>query len=135
MKSKKIISLFAVGLMSLTTSANAAYNLTLCGASPGGLWSMLGAGVDAAVKESHPGSIVTYQTSGGGFANVGLLQQGKCDLALIHDAEAVLARDGKEPFKAPIKTIGLSRSSVEKSMECLPLKGPMFSIVNRFNLM
>jgi TRAP-type uncharacterized transport system substrate-binding protein len=75
MKSYKILTLLAAGLMSLTTSANAAYNLTLCGASPGGLWSMLGAGVDAAVKESHPGSIVTYQTSGGGFANVGLLQQ------------------------------------------------------------
>ena len=105
MKSYKILTLLAAGLMSVTTSANAAYNLTLCGASPGGLWSMLGAGVDAAVKESHPGSIVTYQTSGGGFANVGLLQQSKCDLALIHDAEAVLARDGKAPFKAPIDSI------------------------------
>ena len=42
---------------------------------------------------------------GGGFANVGLLQQGKCDLALIHDAEAVLARDGKDPFKAPVDSI------------------------------
>ena len=61
------------------------------------------AGVDVAVKEFHPGSIVTYQTSGGGF--VALLQQGKCDLALIHDAEAVLARDGKAPFKAPVDSI------------------------------
>ena len=105
MKSKKILALFAAGMISFATSANAAYNLTLCGASPGGLWSMLGAGVDAAVKKSHPGSIVTYQTSGGGFANVGLLEQGKCDLALIHDAEAVLARDGKAPFKQPIDGI------------------------------
>ena len=105
MKSKKILALFAAGMISFATSANAAYNLTLCGASPGGLWSMLGAGVDAAVKKSHPGSIVTYQTSGGGFANVGLLEQGKCDLALIHDAEAVLARDGKAPFKEPIDGI------------------------------
>jgi len=105
MKSKRMLALFAAGLISFATSANAAYNLTLCGASPGGLWSMLGAGVDAAVKKSHPGSIVTYQTSGGGFANVGLLEQGKCDLALIHDAEAVLARDGKAPFKEPIDGI------------------------------
>ena len=32
------------------------YNLTLCGASPGGLWSLLGAGIDAAVKKAHAGS-------------------------------------------------------------------------------
>ena len=42
MKSKKILALFAAGMISFATSANAAYNLTLCGASPGGLWSMLG---------------------------------------------------------------------------------------------
>ena len=54
MKSKKILALFAAGMISFATSANAAYNLTLCGASPGGLWSMLGAGVDAAaVSYTH----------------------------------------------------------------------------------
>jgi hypothetical protein len=66
---------------------------------------MLGAGVDAAVKAAHPGSIVTYQTSGGGFANVALLKDEKCDLALVHDAEAVLARDGLQPFNEPIDSI------------------------------
>ena len=106
MKFTKLLMGGAFGVFSLmATAAQASYNITLCGASPGGLWSMLGAGVDAAVKQSHPGSIVTYQTSGGGFANVALLQQGKCDLALIHDAEAVLARDGKAPFKAPVDSI------------------------------
>ena len=49
----------------------------MCGASPGGLWSLLGAGVDQAMKAAYPGSVVTYQTSGGGFANVGLLSQKK----------------------------------------------------------
>jgi hypothetical protein len=65
-----------------TAPAQAAYNLVLCGASPGGLWSLLGAGVDAAVKAAYPGSTVTYQTSGGGYANVALLDQKKCDLAV-----------------------------------------------------
>lgn len=78
------------------------YQLTMCGASPGGLWSLLGAGVDAALKASYPGSSVTYQTSGGGFANVALLAQNKCDMALIHDAEAIAAVTGKPPFKAPM---------------------------------
>ncbi len=84
---------------------NAAYNLTLCGASPGGLWSLLGAGIDAAVSAAQPGSTVTYQTSGGGFANIGLLQQGKCDLAIVHDAEAIVALNGGKPFKAPVKNL------------------------------
>lgn len=81
------------------------YNLVLCGASPGGLWSLLGAGIDAAVKKAYPGSTVTYQTSGGGLANVGLLNDSKCDLAIIHDAEAKAALGGLPPFKAPIDSM------------------------------
>lgn len=81
------------------------YNLTLCGASPGGLWTLLGAGIDAAIKKSFPGSTVTYQTSGGGLANVGLLNDKKCDIALIHNAEAKLAISGMPPFKAPVDTL------------------------------
>ena len=103
--------LLAAGLTAaaLALGAGAAsaqtYNLTLCGASPGGLWSLLGAGIDAAVKKSFPGSTVTYQTSGGGLANVGLLDQGKCDLAIIHDAEVKAAIGGLEPFKAPVDSM------------------------------
>lgn len=96
----------ATALLATSIGAQAqTYNLTLCGASPGGLWSLLGAGVDAAVKKSFPGSTVTYQTSGGGLANVGLLDDGTCDLALIHDAEAKLALAGGEPFKAPVESL------------------------------
>ncbi|WP_346898797.1 TAXI family TRAP transporter solute-binding subunit [uncultured Roseibium sp.] len=106
-------SSFARGLAAATmlvlgaTSAATAqtYNLTLCGASPGGLWSLLGAGIDAAVKKSFPGSTITYQTSGGGLANVALLNQKKCDLAIIHDAEAKAAITGRPPFKTPIDSM------------------------------
>ncbi|MDF1778815.1 MAG: TAXI family TRAP transporter solute-binding subunit [Rhizobiaceae bacterium] len=95
----------ALLLASAATASAQTYNLTLCGASPGGLWSLLGAGIDAAVKKSFPGSTITYQTSGGGLANVGLLDKGTCDLAIIHDAEAKLALGGKAPFKAPIDSM------------------------------
>ena len=95
----------AVSAGAMSADARAGYNLTLCGASPGGLWSLLGAGVDAAMKAADPSSTVTYQTSGGGFANVALLDQKKCDLAIIHDAEAIAAINGEEPFKQPIKTM------------------------------
>jgi hypothetical protein len=95
----------AVFLFAAGSAQAATYNVTLCGASPGGLWSLLGAGVDAAVKKSFPGSTVTYQTSGGGLANVALLDNGTCDVAIIHDAEAKLALAGKPPFKAPIDSM------------------------------
>ena len=95
----------AVFLFAAGSAQAATYNVTLCGASPGGLWSLLGAGVDAAVKKSFPGSTVTYQTSGGGLANVALLDNGTGDVAIIHDAEAKLALAGKPPFKAPIDSM------------------------------
>lgn len=73
-------------------------NITLCGASPSGLWSLLGTGIDAAMKSSYPEATITYQTSGGGFANVRGLAEGRCELALVHDAEANIANNGLAPF-------------------------------------
>lgn len=59
----------AVCAMALAMPAAAQkYNLTLAGASPGGLWSTIGAGIDASIAAAYPGSTVTYQTSSGGLA-------------------------------------------------------------------
>lgn len=107
----------------MLSPAYAQYNLTLCGASPGGLWSLLGAGVDSAVKAAFPGSTVTYQTSGGGFANVAQLAAKKCDLALIHDAEAIAASNGQAPFKAPQKHL--------RTVAVMYTWAPMQLIVNK----
>ena len=112
----------ALVLGGLAPAGAQTYNLTLCGASPGGLWSLLGAGVDAAVKKSFPGSTVTYQTSGGGLANVALLDKGTCDLAIIHDVEAKAAIAGMEPFKAPIDSMA--------TLAQLYTWAPMQAIVN-----
>lgn len=79
------------------------YNLTVAGASPGGLWSLLGAGLDAALKAEYPGSTVTYQTSGGGIANVMVLKRGDASLAIIEDAVLRLASEGEAPFREPAK--------------------------------
>jgi len=95
----------ALVLGALSPATAQTYNLTLCGASPGVLWSLLGAGVDAAVKAAYPGSTVTYQTSGGGLANVALLDQSKCDMAIIHDAEAKAAIQGLDPFSEPVTSM------------------------------
>lgn len=86
------------------------YSLTLCGASPGGLWSLLGAGIDASVKAAHPGSTITYQTSSGGAANIVQVKQGKCELGIAYDGDLVLASGGLAPFKEPVK--GLRAISV-----------------------
>lgn len=74
------------------------YFLTLTGASPGGLWSLLGAGINAAVVNAFPGSAVTYQTSGGGLANVVLLDAGRADIGIVHNVELRTASVGKAPF-------------------------------------
>lgn len=80
-------------------------NLTLSGASPGGLWSLIGAGLDRAVKAADSSSVVTYQTTGGGFANIGLLAANRSDIGLAHDAEIKIALAGGEPFRGPVTNL------------------------------
>jgi hypothetical protein len=95
-----------MGVLSFFSPAQAEpYTMTVAGASPGGLWSLLGAGIDASVRQAYPGSTITYQTSGGGIANVGLLDRDQADMALIHDAELLLAKNGGAPFREPIDSI------------------------------
>lgn len=124
-RSSRLLALGAVLCtgVALSPAASAQYNLTLCGASPGGLWSLIGAGVDGAVKAAHPGSTITYQTSGGGFANIMQIEEKKCDLALIHDAEAKAALNGEEPFNQPIDSM--------KTVAVIYTWAPMQLILNR----
>ncbi len=99
-----IASIVAVGLAS-SANAQSKYNLTLSGASPKGLWSLLGAGIDGALAAAHPGSTVTYQTSGGGLANVMQVSTGKANLGIIHNIELKVAKAGAAPFKAPVTNL------------------------------
>lgn len=96
---------FAATAALAVPAAAQTYNYTLSGASPGGLWSLLGAGIDSAIKEAYPGSTVTYQTSGGGFANVAVLQRGEAEMGIIHDAELLVAKKGGEPFSEPVENL------------------------------
>nr|WP_286190135.1 TAXI family TRAP transporter solute-binding subunit [Labrenzia sp. R4_2] len=96
----------AIGMCAIAGSAVAeSVTVTLSGGNPSGLWSLLGAGIDRAVKADDPSGVVTYQATGGGFANIALLGAGRTDLGLAHDAEIKLALAGEEPFKAPINNI------------------------------
>ncbi len=97
---------FAAMLLAAGLPAQAqTYQLVVAGASPSGLWSLLGVGIDRAVKAAHPGSVVTYQTSGGGLANIGLLDGDKVQLGLAHDAELKIAIEGAKPFSKPITSM------------------------------
>jgi len=98
----KIMAVAILATVPLATgAAQASYHLTLTGASPGGLWSLLGAGINAAVAANHPGSAVTYQTSGGGLANVALVSGGRAELGIVHDVELRAANTGSAPFRRP----------------------------------
>jgi len=74
-------------------------NLTVAGASPGGLWSALGVGLDKAVNKSNPGSTITYQTSSGGLANAKLVADNKVPLGIVSDIELRSAWEGTGVFK------------------------------------
>lgn len=79
---RKALAVLCFALLAAGTAGAQPYNMSITGASPGGLWSLLGVGLDKAVKEQFPGSTITYQTSGGGLANINLLDLGKAELAM-----------------------------------------------------
>jgi len=81
------------------------YNLTLTGASPGGLWSRIGGGIDAAIAKAYPGSTVTYQTSSGGLANVPLVATGKVPMGIATDGDLAAAKGGMKPFNKKIDNV------------------------------
>ena len=90
-------------LILFVNASNAAgKNIILCGGSPGGLWSLLGAGLNSAVQKLDPSSVVTYQTSSGGFANIAQTKSGKCDISIAHIGEIVIAEKGDQPFSSPL---------------------------------
>jgi TRAP transporter TAXI family solute receptor len=80
------------------------YRLSIAGASPKGVWSIIGLALDKAVAATYPGSSVTYQTSGGGIANISLIDRKKTSLALASTGELKLAWNAKKPFKKKISS-------------------------------
>lgn len=121
---KKLLFAAALGLVVGSGAAAAkTYDVTVAGASPGGLWSLLGAGIDASIKAGYPGSTATYQTSGGGLANVALVDKGAVELGIVHDAELELAKNGGAPFKQPIKSL--------RAISYLYTWAPMQILVNK----
>jgi len=104
MKNAAIAAAFAVAF-SATAQAQT-YQLTLAGASPGGLWSTIGVGLDKAIAKAYPGSTVTYQTGSGGLANSKLVADGKVPMGIAADMELAAAYRGTGPFKGhPMKDL------------------------------
>lgn len=101
---KRIAGLAVAMTLGLSAASHAEpLNLAMCGASPGGLWSLVGAGLDAAVKEQVPNSTITYQSSSGGLANVVQVKKGACQLGMANDGDLIYAVNGTEPFKEPVE--------------------------------
>ena len=101
MRQALAILLVVISLTSAAALAQNRHNFILTGASPGGLWSLLGAGIHSAVAARYPGTVVTYQTSGGGLANVVLLSEGRAEIGIVHNVELHAALAGKAPFRRP----------------------------------
>ena len=101
--STRLFATSIAAMVCLGSTSSQAENLNLCGGSPGGLWSLLGAGLDSAAKANDPNTTITYQTSSGGYANVVQVTKKKCDLGIIHVGEGVQANKGRTPFKSPVK--------------------------------
>ena len=102
MKRSVIAIAAAAALISFPAAAQQKFNLTLTGASPGGLWSAIGTGMDAAIAKAYPGSTITYQTSSGGLANIPLVAAGRAPIGIATDGELKVAATGRGPFKRPI---------------------------------
>lgn len=107
MKSIKNVMIAATFAVLLGGTAQAqTYQVTLAGASPGGLWSTIGAGVDKALAKAYPGSTVTYQTGSGGLANSKLVSDKKVPMGIAADMELAAAYRGTGPFKGnPLKDL------------------------------
>lgn len=97
--------LLATGVILAFIGTTHAFDLTLSGGRPGGLWAALGQAIDTAVRKDDPSSGVAYVSSSSGFANAAILDRGNAHLAIAHDAELARARQGKPPFDAPIESL------------------------------
>jgi len=99
-----VVTCAAALLASVCASAQK-YNITIAGASPKGVWSILGVALDKAMSAAYPGSSVTYQTSGGGIANIALVDRKKVALALASTGEMHLGANAIKPFKKKIDSV------------------------------
>jgi len=95
----------AAALLATASASAQKYTLTISGASPKGVWSILGLALDKAMAATYPGSSVTYQTSGGGIANIALVDRKKVPLALASTGEMYLAENAIKPFRKEIKSV------------------------------
>lgn len=103
---KNVLALIVVALLFSTSAQAQTYQLTVSGASPGGLWSTIGAGIDKALAKAYPGTTVTYQTGSGGLANAKLVSDGKVPMGIAADMELTAAYRGTGPFKGhPLKNL------------------------------
>lgn len=79
---------------------DAAWRMTLVGASPGGAWSAIGEAISDELRRGIPGSSFTLEPGQDG-ANAVLVQDGRVELGLVHASIALAAREGASPFTAP----------------------------------
>ena len=84
---RRIVASAVFALFAFSAQAQQPFNLTAVGSAGTGILASLNAGVAAAVQAGYPGSTVTYQTGGGGIANIAAIDKGRAPLGFAVDVE------------------------------------------------
>ena len=112
---RRIVVSAVFALFAFSAEAQQPFNLTALGSAGTGILASLNSGVAAAVQAGYAGSTVTYQTGGGGIANIAAIDKGRAPLGYAVDVEMAFALQGREPFKEKIdsfRTIALLNGGV-----------------------
>jgi len=83
MKTSRLAFVAALTLAAMTTATNAQTTVTMATATPGGGFPLFGDNAAATINETDTSLLVQTQNTKGSAENIGLLEDGKMDIALV----------------------------------------------------
>jgi len=102
----KIAATALLVLSGTIAAAKPPYRLTYSGGASGGIYTLVGAGLNEAIRTAYPGSVVTNQAgAGGGIGNIAQVARKGVDVGIAADIEARLAWAGQPPFQSPVRNM------------------------------
>ena len=100
---KSTTILTAAALVAAAGSANA-QSLVMTSGSQGGTWFPMAGAIKSVVEEAMPDVSIQVRP-GGGLANLKAIDVGQAQLAVGNTISTVDARNGVEPFDAPVESV------------------------------
>lgn len=99
-------------------------------ASPAGAYYPLGVAMADLWNRNIPGIRFSAQETGGGVANINLINSGEIELGIANENIAWDASQGNEPFKAPIEIQGGWVMNASYALIVVPAKSGMTSVAD-----